>query len=257
MDHKVSLRERDILNYLSVYQQASVGELSRKLNVSEVTIRRDLIRLDEEHKLSRFHGGARHLEKKPIDFSIGEFGEKALQMKAEKQRIGKRACDFIHDGDIVFMNSGTTVIQMLEQLERQHVTVVTNNAAATSCNIPSGVELLVLGGMFYPRTRSMGGEITTNSISSIYSNCTILGVNALDTVQGMTTSVFQETTVNNAMISNTRGNVIVLADHTKIGKISSYVSSPLSKINVIITDKDCPQSYVESFEKSNIQVIMV
>lgn len=256
MDMRVSRREKEILAYLDKHQKASVFELSNALSVSEVTIRRDLIRMSDEKKIDRFHGGAKVNMSRQVDSTIKEFNEKSLKMQDEKLRIGIRACDFIHDGDIVFMNSGTTVLKMLENLNRRNVTIVTNNSEAFNCNFSSEIEILMLGGVFNRRTKSVGGEITTNSLTGVYSNCTILGVNALDIEEGMTTSVYQETSINNAMIAHTRGKVIVLADHTKLGKISSYVSSPLSKINVVITDSGCPSDFAESLMNKGIEVII-
>ena len=257
VDIRVRQREKAILGYLDVNRKASVSELSEALSVSEVTIRRDLIRMDEEKKITRFHGGARLFEMKPGESANTEFLQKCASMAEEKRRIGLYACRFIHDGDIIFMNSGTTVIQFFQQLDKSDITVVTNNAAALACRHRPGIELLMLGGIYNERTRSVGGEITTNCLNGFYSSCTILGVNALDTVEGMTTSVYQESTINNAMISHTRGKVIVLADSSKMGKISRYVSSPLSMIDVIITDSGCPQEFITNFKHQNIEVVVV
>lgn len=257
MSMRVSQRENGIIEYINQCESATVAELSRHFNVSEITIRRDLERLNEKRIIDRFHGGARRLELPNGDTTVTEFRQKSLSMSQEKARIGQRACQFVRDFDTVFMNSGTTVLQFLMQLQCRGVTVVTNNVAALDCPHHPGVDILMLGGTYNERTRSVGGEITTGNLLNIYSTCTILGVNALDLNEGMTTSVYHECTTNNAMISHSKGKVIVLADSSKMGKISSYVSSPLSKIDVIITDTGCPESYVAGFESNGIEVITV
>lgn len=257
MDIRVRQREKAILDYLNVQKKASVNELSEALSVSAVTIRRDIIRLDEENKLSRYHGGVRVLEGKPGDTQDTAFMQKSASMREEKMRIGLRACSFVNDGDIIFMNSGTTVLSFLQQLDKRDITVVTNNVAVLECSVKPGIELLMLGGIYNERTKAVGGEITTSSLNSFYSTCTILGVNALDMTEGLTTSVYQESTINNAMISHTRGKVIVLADGTKMGKLSRYVSAPLSKIDVIITDSSCPEEYISALRRENIEVVVV
>lgn len=257
MDIKVRQREKKIIEYIAEHGTGTVSELSNAFCVSEITIRRDLSRLAEEKVLKRYHGGAKLHIPTNAELKCAEFQQKSTLMLDEKRRIGNCACSFIKDNDIVFMNSGTTVLQFLTQLEKQGVTIVTSNAAAFDCPINPGVEILALGGNYDSRTRSMCGEFTINNIMGIYSTCTILGANGLDVKEGMTTSVYQECTINNAMINHTKGKVILLADSTKIGKISSYVSSPLSKIDVIITDINCPETYIDGFHQQNVEVIVV
>ncbi len=257
MNMRVNQRENSIVEYINQFESATVSELSSHFNVSEITIRRDLERLSEKRVINRFHGGARRMDAPEIEASVTEFRQKSESMLQEKVRIGQRACQFVKDFDTVFMNSGTTVLQFLKQLQCQGVTIVTNNVAALDTPHYPGIDILMLGGVYNERTRSVGGEITSSNLLNIYSTCTILGVNALDLNEGMTTSVYHECTANNAMISHSRGKVIVLADSSKMGKISSYVSSPLSKIDVIITDSACPGEFVAGFEAKGIEVITV
>ena len=155
------------------------------------------------------------------------------------------------------MNSGSTVLFFLEAIKDKHVTVVTNNAMVPFCEKQVCVELLSLGGNYMERAKSFVGEITVNTINGIYSNCAVLGVNALDPERGMTTWNYQECGVNDAMINHTRGKVILLADHTKIGKVTNYVSSSLDKIDLIITDDGCDPKYVSVFKEKGVDVIVV
>ena len=254
---RVDQRGNEIVAFINRQGNATVEELSRQFCVSEVTIRRDLDRLNAKKIISRYHGGARKRTEQDGEQVVTEFQQKSGEMTEEKNRIGLRACEFVRDFDIVFMNSGTTVLRFLANLRRQGVTVVTNNMAALEAPLVPGVDIMVLGGMYNDRTRSVGGEITTGALLNIYSTCTVLGVNALDLEEGMTTSVYQECATNNAMISHSKGKVILLADSSKMGKISSYVSSPLSKINVIITDIGCPENYILGFRERGIEVIAV
>ena len=91
----------------------------------------------------------------------------------------------------------------------------------------------------------------------IYSTCTVLGVNALDLENGMTTSVYQQSMINKSMINHTKGKVILLADSTKMGRISNFVSASLSSIQIIVTDDKCPPAYVEGFREKGIEVFIV
>lgn len=251
------LRENQIVEYVNERGIATVKELSDHFSVSEITIRRDLERLNEKRAVVRFHGGAK--KRMDLDTSLTEveFKNKSIKMLEEKKRIGKRASEFIESDDTVFMNSGTTVLQCLQYIDKKDVTIVTNNTAILDAPVNPGISVLLLGGAYSSKTRSVVGEIATENLMGIYSTCTILGVNALDINEGMTTSIYQESFINNAMINHTKGKVILLADSSKIGKVSSYVSSPISKINVIITDDKCPEHYVNAFRQQGVTVIVV
>lgn len=249
-------RHLKIIKYVNQREIATVKELSDEFDVSRQTIRRDLSVLVEKKILERYHGGVR----KPMTISevvmTKDFDTKINSNMDEKNKIGLKAAEFIKDDDIVFMNGGTTVLSFLKSVSGRNITVVTNNAAALECTLNPGIDLLILGGTYQMKLKSFVGELTIANIRCIYSNCTILGTNGLDPVNGMTTSVFQECSINNAMIDHSRGKVVLLADHTKMGLVSNYVSSPLNKINVIITDSKCPAEFITAFKEQGIEVIL-
>lgn len=263
MSCRVQEREAFILKYLAENSSASVLELSSLCDVSEVTIRRDLIKLRKNNLVSRFHGGASIEGAAPGGSRAMEspFQEKVDRMRAEKQAIGAKACEYVKDYDTIFINSGTTVLQFLSALHDQHkkgITVVTNNTEALGL-IREGMDMdiLLTGGFYHPRSRAVGGEMTVSSLEGVYSGCTILGVNALDLEAGMTTDAFHESLTNAKMIKNTRGKVILLADSSKMGKVAHYQSASLSQIQVIITDTNCPAQFVDALRKMGIEVVTV
>ena len=257
MSMKMNHRESKIIEYVNEHGSATVTELSNYTKVSEITIRRDLERLESRKAVIRYHGGAKKNTSLEGKDPIMEFKAKEAKMCDEKKRIGKKAAELIKDGDIVFMNSGTTVLTFLECLEKKNVTVATNNTAALDCQLSSGIDILMLGGNYSCRTRSVEGDFTCNQIMGIYSTCTVLGVNALDLENGMTTSVYQQSMINKSMINHTKCKVILLADSTKMGRISNFVSASLSSIQIIVTDDKCPPAYVEGFREKGIEVFIV
>ena len=252
-------RRLQIANYVKQKGEASVQELSEYFAVSPLTVRRDLTALEEQKLLLRYHGGAKALVQSDTANDNGnyEFDLTSVPRVEEKKRIGEKACEFLKNDDIIFMNSGSTVLFFQEAIRDKHVTVVTNNARAPFCSKQPGVEILSLGGNYMERSKSYVGEITVNTIGGIYSNCTILGVKALDPERGLTTWNSQECGVNAAMIGHTRGKVILLADHSKIGKVSNYVSSSLDKIDLIITDSGCDPEAIAAFQEKGVEVIVV
>lgn len=119
MSMKMNHRENMIINYVNEKGKVTVAELSKYVQVSEITVRRDLERLENRKAIIRYHGGAKRNTNHGGKDSIMEFRAKEAAMRDEKRRIGKKACELIKDGDIVFMNSGTTVLNFLEELEKR------------------------------------------------------------------------------------------------------------------------------------------
>jgi DeoR family fructose operon transcriptional repressor len=252
----VNNRRMRILDILNERKGAKVEELSVELEVSLVTVRRDLDYLFGKGFLVRRHGGAL-----PISAGPDSVPEKKLEEKddiniEEKAAIAERAAREVKDGDILFMNSGSTVLLFIQAIKGKRVKVITNNAAAIMVEHDPGLELMILGGEYREQSRSLVGEFALNTIRNIYSGRTFLGTNGLSLERGLTTSVHQECSINQAMIANTHDKVIVLADFSKLGKVSNFVSAPLSSIDIVITDDKCPEDFRKRLEDIGIEVII-
>lgn len=252
----VKSRRIRILDILNERRQARVEELSAELAVSPVTIRRDLDYLYGKGYLVRRHGGAM-----PVASGVDSAPEKKLEEKDvlnidEKTRIAECATSLVKEGDTLFMNSGSTILAFIRALEDRKVKIVTNNAAAITIRRNPSIELFILGGEYREQSRSLVGEFALAAIRNIYSGLTFIGTNGLSLERGLTTSVYQECSINQAMIANTHDKVIVLADSTKMGKVSNFVSSPLSAIDIVITDEGCPEDYRRGLEAIGIEVII-
>lgn len=250
-------RHLTILDKLESDGRVRVDELSDLLNVSSVTIRRDLDYLNEHGFLIRTHGGATRIQPRQTMQTESRFDDKGGVNVAEKQRIAERATELIGEHDIVFLNSGSTVLFFLRALTGRRVRVITNNAAAIEHEIDPLIELLILGGEYREQSRSFVGEFALNTLRHIYSTHTILGTNGISLDQGLTTTVYQECNINQAMIENTHGKVIVLADHSKIEHVSNFVSAPIDVVDILITDAQCPVDFVDEIKQRGIEVITV
>lgn len=250
-------RHLTILDKLQEQGRVRVDELADLLDVSAVTIRRDLDYLNEHGFLVRTHGGAAAIKYRQTLQKERGFSEKGVDNVEEKERIARRAVEFIEANDIVFLNSGSTALFFLKALRDKRVRVITNNAAAIEVELDLTVELLVLGGEYRERSRSFVGEFALNALRNIYSTHTILGTNGISLEQGLTTTVYQECNINQAMIENTHGSVIVLADHTKVQRVSNFVSAPIDAVDILITDDQCPPEFGDALRERGIEVIIV
>ncbi len=247
------LRILDILNHKG---SVRVEELSTELSVSQGTIRRDLEYLSGKGLLERRHGGARILSIPLNTLPERDFLEKGLINTEEKKLIARKALNLVNDNDIVFLNSGSTTLHFLEVLKNKRLQVFTNNAGAISCLKGPELELLFFGGEYREHSRSFVGIMTLEAIKNIHSNITFLGTNGISVEKGLTTTVRLECSINQAMIENTNGKVVVLADYTKIGRISNFVSTSLEKIDILITDISAPAEMLKQFEGAGVQVIV-
>ncbi|MGD1821648.1 MAG: DeoR/GlpR family DNA-binding transcription regulator [Pleomorphochaeta sp.] len=250
-----SNRQLKILDILSEKQKIKVQDLSEILDVSPVTIRRDLDSLDSQKLLIRTHGGASVLQEWDTIQPERLFQEKVDLNKDKKLRIAKKAVEMLKDNDTIFVNSGTTTLSFISEINKK-VHVITNNARAITKQMNPEIELIVLGGEYREASQSLVGIFTIENLQKINSNYTFLGVNGLFAEKGLMTSVLQECSVNNAMINNTNDKVIVLADHSKIGRMSNFVTAPCSDIDILITDDLTPEEELVKFRNMGIEIII-
>lgn len=252
----VTNRRLKLLDILSRNGFVRVDELSAKLTVSPGTVRRDLDYLSRKGLLERKHGGA-FISSAPVN-SLPErdFMEKGLINTEEKKAIARKALELVHDHEILFLNSGSTTLHFLEALRHMRVRVFTNNAWAVSCAKGPELELMILGGEYREHSRSFVGIMTLEAIKNINSNITFLGTNGISVEKGLTTAVHQECSINQAMIENTNGKVVVLADYSKIGRVSNFVSTSLDRIDILITDKSAPAETLRQIREAGVEVII-
>lgn len=247
-------RHKKILQLLYRKNAVSAEELALEFGVSKITIRRDLDALAADKLLERTRGGA-VISSHPRLEEV--FEEKDSLSKREKRLIGKYAASLVKEHDTLFLNAGSTTLEVLRHLKGKKVKVVTNNAAALTIDLDSEVELMLLGGELRSQSRSLIGELTITGIRGIFSSLTILGMNGISVKQGFTSAIYQETTVNGAMIDNSSADIIVVADHTKMNTVSSFLTCPLSRINLVITDWQSPPAFLDELGEAGVKVHVV
>jgi DeoR/GlpR family transcriptional regulator of sugar metabolism len=247
-------RHKKILELLYRKSRISAEELSEEFGVSKITIRRDLDALAAEKLLERTRGGA-VVSSHPGLEAI--FEEKDSLAKREKRMIGEYAASLVKEHDTLFLNAGSTTLEVLRHLKGKKVKVVTNNAAALTIDIDPDVELIMLGGEYRPQSKSLIGELTISGIRRIFSSLTILGINGISIKKGFTSAVYQETTVNGAMIDNSSSQIVVVADHSKMNTISSFLTCPLSRIDLVVTDRSSPGPFLDELREAGVKVTVV
>ena len=255
MEKIMSLSERHqkILELLKVNGIVSVNSLSRQLNVSSVTIRKDLGLLEEKKLLYRSHGGAIQIDPYIANRHVQE---KEKQFPEEKKRIGMKAAEMLTPNDAIIIASGTTVFARCIPPEAQ-LTVLTSamNVAMALLNCQQ-VEVIQLGGIVRHTSSSVTGEYALRMLENFSGTKLFLGVDGIDLKYGLTTTNFMEASVNRAMIDAAQ-KIIVLTDSSKFGRRGFGKICELDAVDQIITDSGVSPKVVRELEELGIKVSIV
>lgn len=235
----VNRRRDKILQILSENKMAKVNSLAGELNTSALTIRRDLEALEEAGEIYRFHGGA-SLPKQGAESNIFSSG-----LTLHKHAIARRAASFVEDGDTIFINTSSTALAMLLYIRAKHVTVITNNVRAVSCDKPRDMILVLTGGELRIPKEAMVGDFALNNLNKVTASKCFLGCNGITVEDGVTTTVLQEATINGVMLTRAVGARYILADRTKIGRRLNFIYGELKDVTCLITDTEAVPSEVE------------
>jgi DeoR/GlpR family transcriptional regulator of sugar metabolism len=246
-------RQEQLLKFVEQKQRATVEQICQQFSISPATARRDLESLAERGQVERFHGGAKAVRQAPPEPPVLQ---RAAEQEAEKKRIGRAAAELIEDGETVFLSSGTTVLEVARNLRhRRNLTVITNSLPVinTLANIPE-ITLICLGGLLRQSEMSMIGHITEQSLTQVHAHKIIIGIRALDVEHGLTNDYLPETMTDRAILAR-GGEVIIVADHTKFGRVSTAFVAPITVINKLVTNAEAPSDFIEALTAKGIEVI--
>ena len=235
-------RREWIYAYLSVHKIVRIADLSKTLAVSEATIRRDLEWLESEGVVERTYGGAILSRRIPLE---SEYASRAQTHTEEKGEIGLAAAELVEDGDIIFVNSGTTSTQVIQHIPaRIDVTVITNNVSAALEVGETKFGLILLGGTFQPRSNSVAGHFAIENLNHVYASKAFVGVDGVSLKYGCTVPTGGEAQVVRRMLEQTRGLITVMADHSKWGAVSNFEIATLDQVHRLVTDDGLhPEAY--------------
>lgn len=244
-------RERLIANALGEGAK-TIFELSENLEVSEATIRRDLLSLEAQGKIRRVHGGAELLnfpQSEPV------FTEKASINRVEKEQIASLALSFINDSDTIYIDGGSTALELAKRLnERRGLTVITNSLMAAAELMESQHKLIIVGGEFRHLSRTLVGPLTAPILNALRIGKAFLGTISLDTVSGIATTDPSEA-FTKELVMKRSDRVFVMADSSKLSASSLAVSGTLDDIDVVITDSKIPQKALKALKARKIDVV--
>lgn len=247
-------RQQHILQLIERNQQVSVQMLCDKFGISLATARRDLDALAGRGKVKRIHGGALFTHEgsaqSPALLRVGEHGE-------AKSRIGAAAAEMVRDGETIFLSSGSTVLEVAHHLRNhKRLNVITNSLLVLNvlAEVPD-VSVVSLGGVFNRDEMSFIGHITQQALSEVRADKVFMSISALDLQHGLTNMDLQETLTDRAILKIAR-EVVLLADHSKIGRAAAAFVAPLSAVHTLITDASTPARFIEGAKSAGLRVVV-
>jgi len=233
-------------------QVVRIEELCDQLRVSAATIRRDLDVLEKLGEVRRVHGGA-----VSVDSRLEEplFDDKTSLAAREKHRIAQTALRFIQPNDTIYLDGGSTVLELARLLkERNNLTVVTNSLRAAIELASRGPRLILVGGDLRRLSQTVVGPLTRLMLNQVHIDRAFMGTIGLTLEEGLTTTDPSEAYTKELVMQHAR-EVYLLVDSTKIGKVSFTRAGQVEGVRVLITDKLVDRKFLNGLRKRGIDVV--
>lgn len=248
-------RRARILEQTRAHGSVRVASLAQTLNVSEMTVRRDLDQLAHQGELHKVHGGARLAAPGSASEEPG-FLRKSRLHQAQKSAVARAAAAFAKPGMSVFINSGTTTFALARELRTiEELTVVTNSpriAQVFEDRPATGSQIVMLGGVRTP-SDALVGPLAVRSLETLHADVCFMGVHGFDLEAGLSTPNMLEAQVNGMFLEQAHRGVVV-ADSTKWGTVGLYSFAPLDAVDDLITDAELPDNAVAELEEKITRV---
>jgi DeoR family transcriptional regulator of aga operon len=242
-----------ILERLAENGSVAVGVLARDLGVSSATIRRDLELLDAQRLVTRTHGGAVArglLYELPLRY-------KAARHQEEKLRIARAAAEYVPEGGVVGLTGGTTTTEVARAIaDRPGLTIVTNALnIASELIVRPNLRLVIPGGVARSESYELVGPLAEASLQTLNLNLVFVGVDGIAPVAGLTTHHDVEANTNRALIDRAQ-SVVVVADSSKLDRVTFAQICGVDRINVLITDDKAPTAALKALEHAGVTTVI-
>jgi DeoR family transcriptional regulator of aga operon len=241
-----------VLSLLGERGTVALSALSRELSVSPATMRRDLAEMEQQGLLLRTHGGARAQESReelPVRLRDSRFRE-------SKRRIAVRAAELLPTGPYaIALSGGTTTAEVAKALaHRPQLTIVTN-ALTTAMEIASrpNLKVIMTGGVVRSSSFEVVGSLAENTFNAVNVGTAILGTDGISAVGGATTHDETEARTNHAMVTHAQ-RVMVVADGSKVGRVTLARMADLAQIHILVTDTSADAAELDARSGEGVEI---
>ncbi len=248
----IAERHQIIVNKLKKEGFVSVANLSKEMEVTTVTVRKDLKILEERGLLFRSHGSATPVSPFVTDLPVNE---KNLMQVEEKTEIALMAAEMINEGDAIIIGSGTTMLALARAIPKNiKLTVITGamNVTIVLLDYPN-IEVIQLGGVVRKSSSSVVGHYGEDMLGDFACNKLFLGVDGISPEYGLTTSNMMEAHLNAKMIKSAQ-KTIILTDSSKFGKKGFGKICDIEMVDIVVTDVGVPEGYRKQLEETGMKI---
>ncbi|MFH0132610.1 DeoR/GlpR family DNA-binding transcription regulator [Variovorax sp. VaC1] len=246
-----SQRKQHILSALQRDGNVVAKSLSEALGLSEDTIRRDLREMAAEGLLQRVHGGAL-----PLAPAGADFASRQQLASDEKVLIGRAAARLVRPGQVVFVDGGTTAVQLARHLPRTlQATVVTHSpSVAVELAAHTQLEVVLIGGRLFKHSVVAVGAAAMGAIARIHADTYFMGVTGVHAEAGLTTGDLEEAEIKRALMASA-AETVVLASSEKLGVASAWVVNPVTAATTLLVSPEAPAKALAPLRKAGLTIL--
>jgi DeoR/GlpR family transcriptional regulator of sugar metabolism len=248
-------RRNAIMKYLKENGSITVEELADKLEVSNMTIRRDLKYLEDANLVARTFGGA--ILKDSLIEEVPYYEKTEIRIE-QKKKLAEYAVSLIKEGDAIILDAGTTNMEIAKIIkDMKNLTVITTDLMIAAYLINSkDINIFCTGGEIHKSTGTCIGTNALDFLNKINVDIAFIGASSIDVEKGMTTPTFEKAKIKRQIIDSAETSILV-SDSSKFGKKSFVKVSSLKELNMIITDDKIDKDILEEIKKHQINIKVV
>ncbi|WP_210118901.1 DeoR/GlpR family DNA-binding transcription regulator [Treponema parvum] len=246
-------RIEEIKSYIYQNKTVTLEQLCREFKVSMSTLRRDLEEILQEKDIKKIYGGVTTTKRK----ELVPFDERNITNQEIKERIAIKAASLVENGDIIFIDSGTTTFHMIEALkEKKDITVITNNLEIIVQAVPyPDIKIISLSGMLSRKTLSFTGMMAAQVLQNYNIGKAFMAATGFSVENGITNSSPPETEIKQTAVQRSQ-QTYLLADSSKSGVISLMTYCSLDKIDALVTDAQPSNGICDFMNAHGVRIII-
>ena len=250
-------RQKHIIELVQREQSVKVIELSKRFDVTEETIRRDLEKIEKQGILKRTYGGAIFTNNVVKDIEDTPFSLRVKENITGKQKIAIAVSNMLGDGEVVMLDPSTTCLRVAKNIDKKKtLTIITNSISILSeLSTHEEINVVSTGGTLRKRSLSLIGPTAKDNINNYYADKAVISCKGVDLEKGVMDTNELEVEIKKAMIGCAK-EIILAADSTKMQKISMHKLMELSKVNYLVTDKELTEEWQVFCTQNNIRTVI-
>ena len=248
-------RRKQVLMVLKERRRVTIEGLAKDLEVSTMTIRRDLRRLADEDIVTLVHGGAVYNEGGAY---LPALTVREKTMRREKSAIAEYCAQQIPEGSAVYLDNGSTTVEIADALRgKQNIAVLSHSLPVLNIlSHAKNIQLISVSGIYEPRAKGFFGDLALRMLRQFRIDIAFLGVTAVDADDGVMSAVFYEQALKKVLVERAKKKILAI-DHTKIGGSSFLKVCDLHEIDGIVTDKFADATFIAKAKRMGIEVAQV